>query len=88
MGQNQKTFAIIGGVAAIVGYHTVNYLAVRKTERKRCEQIELNLQRDLAMIKRAGQKMEESFANGTRYRGIVDVMDAFEFHRMTSYLED
>lgn len=87
---NNKTLVAAAAVAVAVSVPAIkNALHTRRVERAKREQIELNLQKDLAALRLASDKVHENIQNGV-YRncvgfGITELMNDFEFYRMTSH---
>lgn len=64
---NKTTFAqtvVFAAGVAVVGASIANSIKTHRTERARREQIEADLQLDLAAIKNAGEVVRERMANG------------------------
>lgn len=92
MDVNNKTLISTAAAAAmIVVPVTIDYLRVRRVERAKRVQIELNLQKDLLAIRIASAKLQENIERG-EYRdkvgfGITELMSDFEFYKMTARSE-
>lgn len=76
-----QTVAIVAG-ATVAGISVAHSIKTHRVERARREQIESDLQLDLAAIKRAGQVVSDRIHNGNS-RTLPSVMD--DFHNEVAF---
>jgi len=82
MDQNQKLIAAALFMTASTSYHTARYLRIRRNERAKRVQIELQKQIQLAAIDYAKHKVAQEIAEGRPFRSMEESMEAFAFYRL------
>ena len=89
---DNKTLIAAAAAATVITVPAVkSYFSTRRIERAKRAQIDLNLQKDLASIRVASAQLQKNIETG-EYRdkvgfGITELMNDFEFYKMTARSE-